>query len=243
MSEELEPFGFSGVGDDTNLLLRCCSAIVGGDVSAPSVLELNGSQVRDHFAHITNGLRGAIDFLRTNMGAANLVNLPYPSMLVPLAVFFVAPDGTEVSVSDAKRNELVRWFWRSVFSRRFSGGVLRNLKRDIDQAHALRNSGEPGLGELNVAIDQDWFLDNRFTISAVNTKTFVLALAQNSPRSFVSGSPIGLEKVLQRYNRREVPSSLPRARICGRQTGRTTTSTAWRTSPSYQQPTTRSSGV
>lgn len=211
LSEQLEPFGFSGVGDDTNLLLRCCSAIVGGDVSAPGVLELNGSQVRDRFDHITNGLRGAIDFLRANMRVANLVNLPYPSMLVPLAVFFAAPDGTEVAVSDAQRQELTRWFWRSVFTRRFSGGVLRNLKRDIDQARSLRTHGHPGLGELNVTIDEDWFLDNRFTVSAVNTKTFVLAMAQKSPRSFVSGVPIGLEDVLQRYNRREFHHLYPRA--------------------------------
>jgi hypothetical protein len=28
-AEELRPFGFQGVGDDSNLLLRCCAAIVG----------------------------------------------------------------------------------------------------------------------------------------------------------------------------------------------------------------------
>lgn len=213
LAEELKPFGFGEIDEDTNLLLRCCSAVVAGDVSAPGFLKLNGSQVRDRFDEIANGLRGAIDFLRRNMRVEKLANLPYPAMLVPLTVFFAVKDGQEVKITDSQREELVRWFWRSCFSRRYSSGVLRNLKRDLIEARKLRITGNRALAEIAVSIDTDWFLLNQFKIGTVNTRAFILMLAQLSPRSFVSGAPIHLGEVLKNYNRTEFIISI-RAHIC-----------------------------
>ena len=68
-----------------------------------------------------------------------------------------------------------------------------------------------GLAEIAVTLEADFFSDNRFTISTVNTKTFVLMLAQSEPLSFVSGSPIGLRDVMMSYNRREFHHCFPRA--------------------------------
>lgn len=203
LAEQLAPFGFDGIGEDTNLLLRCCSAVVADDVSAPGLLSLNGAEVRARFAEIANGLRGAIDFLRSEIGVAKLANLPYPSMLVPLTVFFADEDGKEVTLNDGQRHALVRWFWRSCFSKRFSGAVLRNLKRDLIEARNLRASGSSKLADIAVEVEDDWFQENRFTIGSVNTKTFILALAQTSPRSFVSGAKVNLGEVLSKYNRGE----------------------------------------
>ncbi len=219
LSDELRPFGFAGVGEDTNLLLRACAAVVAGDVSTSTLLGLNGSEVRARFDEIVNGLRGAIDFVRSNFGVQRLDNLPYPSMLVPLAVFFAAPLGSTVPMSGAQRCELRRWFWRSCFGRRFSGAVLRNLNRDLGEARKSRTVGVSALADVPWSVAPAWFLANRFTISAVNTKTFVLLLAQSNPRSFVSGSKVDLGAVLQTYNRSEFHHLFPRAYLaqCGRQ--------------------------
>jgi len=211
LAEELKPFGFGEIGQDTNLLLRCCSAVVAGQVSAPDFLKLNGAQVRARFDEITNGLRGAIDFLRTNMRVEKLANLPYPAMLVPLTVFFAVKDGQEVRMTDDQRDELEHWFWRSCFSRRFSSGVLRNLKRDLVAARSLRITGNRGLAKISVSIDSDWFILNQFTIGTVNTRTFILMLAQLGPRSFVSGAVRDLGEVLKNYNRTEFHHLYPRS--------------------------------
>ena len=90
LTEELRPHGFSEVADDTNLLLRCCSAIVAGDASPTAFVNLKGSDVRDRFDDVENGIRGAIDFLRKNLNVEALANLPYPASLVPLAAYFSA---------------------------------------------------------------------------------------------------------------------------------------------------------
>ncbi len=49
LAEELRPHGFSELAEDTNLLLRCCAAIVGGDASPTAFISLKGAEVRDRF--------------------------------------------------------------------------------------------------------------------------------------------------------------------------------------------------
>jgi len=210
-AEELRPFGFHSVGDDSNLLLRCCAAIVAGDVSPGALIELNGGKVRDRFPEMVNGIKGAIDFLRANVHVETLANLPYPTLLVPLSVFFAAPDGKEVKVTSAQRKVLLNWFWRSCFSRRFSAGVIRNLNRDIEEASNLRTGTKSALASIPATVEQSFFSEQTFNIGTVHTKVFVLLLAQAPPLSFVSGNSITLRNVLQAYNRNEFHHLYPRA--------------------------------
>lgn len=207
LAEELRPHGFSELGEDTNLLLRCCAAIVAGDASPTAFITLKGSDVRDRFDAVENGIRGAIDFLNKNLMVETLANLPYPSILVPLSVFFARQ---HVALNAADRDTLVRWFWRSCFSRRYSAGVVRNLNRDIEEAAKLREGQPSVLGDFPVPLDHEFF-DQAFTIGTVNTRTFILLLAQQQPLSFVSGQPVTLSKVLQSYNRNEFHHLMPRA--------------------------------
>lgn len=203
LAEELKPFGFAAVGEDSNLLLRCCSAIIGGDATSSGLLALNGAEVRDRFDEITNGIKGAVDFLRTNLHVEKLDNLPYPTQIVPLAVYFAVQDGRSVGLTDDQREQLVRWFWRSSFARRFSAGVLRNLNRDVAEALKLKNSEPSTLADIPWSVDREFFIDTRFTVSSVTTKTFILLLAQQNPLTFVSGSRVSLASVLSHYNRKE----------------------------------------
>ncbi|MBG6191668.1 hypothetical protein IWX64_002635 [Arthrobacter sp. CAN_A212] len=216
LAQELAPFGFGDVGDDSNLLLRCCAAVVAGDASPATLIRLNGAEVRENFERIENGIKGAIDFVRTHFHVERLVNLPYPALLVPLTVFFASMNGKSLKVTDFQRETLVRWFWRACFSRRFSAGVLRNLKRDIDEIAKLRAGAENSLSNFSVKIDAEHFTERQFSISAVDSKTFILMLVQASPLSFVSGSPVSLKNVLQSYNRSEFHHLLPRAFLGGR---------------------------
>ena len=211
LSDELAPFGFGEIGEQTNLLLRCCSAVIAEDVTAPGLLSLNGAEVRERFDEIANGLRGAIDFLRSNLHVEKLGNLPYAAMLVPLTVFFAVRDGREIRLTDTARSELVRWFWRSCFSRRFSSDVLRKLKRDLIEARKLRVTGNPAMADIDAAIDPEFFTESQFTIGTVNTSIFLLLLAQLQPRSFVSGAPANLREVLKTYNRTEFHHIYPRS--------------------------------
>ncbi|MBJ7336815.1 DUF262 domain-containing protein [Mycolicibacterium sp.] len=87
LADEVAPHGFGDISEDTNLILRCCAAVVADDASPATLMGLKGADVRARFDEIENGLKGAIDFLRGNLHIKTLANLPYPSLIVPLTVF------------------------------------------------------------------------------------------------------------------------------------------------------------
>ena len=211
LRDELSRFGFAGVGEDSDLILRCCAAVLAGDASPTTLVSLRGSDVRARFSEVVNGLMGAIDFLKTNLRVQGLANLPFSTLLVPLTVFFAAPDDRHVQMSDLQRQRLLRWFWRSCFSRRFSSGVLRNLKDDIAAVNLLRADRANTLGDFPVLVNEEFFTQNTFRVNTVNSTTFVLMLAQRAPLSLVSGQPVALDEVLRDYNRSEFHHLFPRA--------------------------------
>lgn len=213
LAEDLKPFGFAAVGEDSNLLLRCCAAIIGGDATSSGLLGLNGAEVRNRFDEITSGIKGAVDFLRRNVHVEKLENLPYPALLVPLAAFFAAKDSKTVKVTSKQRQQLLKWFWRACFSRRFSAGVLRNLNRDVAEVVKLRGGGDSSLADIPWSLDEEFFIETRFTVSSVTTKAFILLLAQQNPLSFVSGAPVALGDVLRHYNRKEFHHLYPQSHL------------------------------
>ncbi|MGC4003631.1 MAG: DUF262 domain-containing protein [Pirellulales bacterium] len=108
--DELAAFGFAGVGEDSDLIMRCCAAVLAGDADPSTLVNLRGSDVRMKFEEIINGVRGAIDFLKTNLNVHTLANLPFTTLLVPLAVFFAIPGNQQLRVNDLQRRRLIRWF-------------------------------------------------------------------------------------------------------------------------------------
>lgn len=211
LAETLAPFGFQGVGSDTDLLLRCCSAIMTGDAAPAALMSLNGAKVRDNFELIKNGVSYAVDYLRNQFSVQCLENLPFVTQLVPLSVFFAVPGDKEAACTDDQRSKINQWFWRSSFSRRYSSGVLRNLKTDIEQMNKLKNGEQNSLGEFPSSISSSFFLENIFRISNVNTKTFLLLLATQSPKSFVSGVNVDLSEKLKKANRSEFHHMMPKS--------------------------------
>ncbi len=213
LADELGPFGLHEVGTDTNLLLRCCSAILKHDASPQALMELNGSTVRNKFDEITNGVKYAVDYIRKNFYAEKLSNLPFATLLVPLSVFFAVKGNKEASTTDEQRKQINRWFWRASFSKRYSSAVLRNLNTDIDGMLKLKKGEESKLGDFTVSLDGDFFKKNAFGMNNVNTKTFILMLAGKTPRSFISGAKVDLANTLKEANRTEFHHMMPKSAL------------------------------
>lgn len=212
LGEVLEPFGFSEVGEDNNLLLRCCSAVLARDASTKTLIELNGGEVRRRFDEVKNGLKGAIDFLRENANVYALENLPYARMLIPLAVFFAAPANQHVHYTDDQRRQLLRWFWRASFSKRYNSQPIRNLQTDIEEMLKLKQGEASSLGDFDFpAMTPEFFAAEKFRMNGVTTKAFILMLAGLRPRSFVTGAPVALGEVLRDYNKKEFHHLYPKA--------------------------------
>lgn len=211
LREKLSDFGFEGVGDDADLVLSCVAGILTGEPGAEKLLGLNGADVRAQFSTVENGIRGAIDFLRTELSVVHLKLLPYPSMLVPLAVFFAAPDGKEIVYDGATLQTMRRWFWRTCFSGRYTSQTRKTTIGDIEQIKLLKEGKANTFDFIDVGVEPEFFYSSSFRVGAAATKTFVLLLANNDPKSLLSGKSIDLDKVLQRYNRSEFHHIYPRA--------------------------------
>jgi hypothetical protein len=209
LSEEFAEFGFADVGADNDLMLRCTAVVLVNDPAPTSLIDVNGADVRARFDIVHNALRLAVDFLRSNLHVHNLRFLPYPSLLVPLASYFA--ERQNQPVPDADRRVLLRWFWRTSFSHRYSGNPMRNIRADAEQARALRLGQASTLDQTAYEIDESFFLNNSFRQANVASKCLILMLVDRSPRSFISGSPVDLNAVLSEPNRREFHHCFPQA--------------------------------
>lgn len=210
LAGELEPFGFDGIGEDTDLLLRCTAGVLIGKESAESLLNVTGTQVREALPMIKKGLKSSIDFLKVNMKVQKFSNLPYPTSLIPLTAFFAGPEEQQTSLTNEQVETLKTWFWRSVFSRRYSSATKRNLEADIREAKRLRD-GTSVLGQFESTVSPTLFSDRRFIAGTVDTKAFILMLAVHSPKSIVNGGDVHVGKVLAAGNKSEFHHLFPQA--------------------------------
>ena len=80
-------------------------------------MNLNGDMIRDNFDAIKNGLKSTIDFLKQQLNLYSIQYMPYPAMIVSLVKFFGSGKTNGQLYTDKQRRQLIKWFWRSCFSR------------------------------------------------------------------------------------------------------------------------------
>lgn len=210
LATELDEVGFNDLRDDPDLLLKCCAAVVRNDASARAIVDLKGSEVRDSFPVFRQGLLGAIEFLRRDCGVASLKILPYKSMIIPLSRCF-ATDKPAGFHPDAKQRAALRhWFWHSSFSRRYSNSVDNAIAQDIAAILQLLAGNTTELEKRHFTVTPEYFTDNVFALTSVNTKVFILLLAQAKPKSFLSAADVDLDDVLLTCNRTEFHHIFPK---------------------------------
>lgn len=209
LNEVLEEFGFRGIGANGDLMMKCCAAILRGNPEPSSLMDVNGEEVRSKFDLIAKSMQRAVDFLRTNLRLFDIRFLPYSSQLIPLAAYF-AEKKANASVSKEHRLALLRWFWRSSFSHRYSGNPKRNIAIDVEEAVKLCRGESSSLGVAPVSVNESFYLSKGFNLNTVATKTFVLQLAQHCPLTFMDGGEVDLGRALAEPSRREFHHCYPK---------------------------------
>lgn len=210
LAAELDDFSYGDIANEPDLLLKCCAAVIKDEATSKSIVGLNGADVRDRFDEFTAGLKGAIEFLQRECNVASMKVLPYPSMLVPLSRCFATKKPAGFHPNAAQRGALKKWFWQSCFSRRYSSSVDTAIAQDIDGMIELLNGNTAAIVRSVTPVAPQFFQKNAFSLGAVNSKTFVLLLAQAKPKSFISGANVDLDAVLQSCNRTEFHHVFPK---------------------------------
>lgn len=209
LSAEIAGCGFDGISEDQNLLMKCFTGYILGDTSPGALMNLSGEMIRDSFEPIKNGLKSTIDFLKQQLNLYSIQYLPYPSMIVSFVKFFGSGKTNGQLYTDKQRRQLIKWFWRCCFSRRYSNGVNDAHKTDLAAMARLRANEKEDLCTFKCDITSAFFLANQFSITSVNTKTFIALLASKGPRSFISGAKVDLSTTLKQASAREFHHIFP----------------------------------
>lgn len=209
LSAELEGCGFNGIAEDQDLLMKCFTGYILNSTSPSAIMDLRGEQVRDYFVKIQNGLKSSIDFLQKELNLHSLFYVPYPAMIVSLVKFFGSDKQNGVLYTDKQRKQLIKWFWRCCFSRRYSSGVNSAHQSDLISMEKLRKDENFDASSFKCDITADFFTSNQFNVNTVNTKTFIAMLASNTPLSFISGAKVDLSITLKQSSTKEFHHIFP----------------------------------
>lgn len=210
LQTKIEDHGYDDLVDDKDLQLRICAGIILGETTPDKIMDLKGDEIRNRFSEIENGITGAIDYLRTQLGISHFKLLPFPGLLVPLSCFF-ATKNSEGKNFTAKQNEaLSKWFWRSIFSRRFSSDVNEKQAHDIVEMVRLKDDPEY-VFKLPKAEVKFSFNNSNFAAGNANSKTLIALLNTAKPSSFWSGAKVDTDKVLKKGSKHEYHHIFPQA--------------------------------
>ncbi len=209
LQDAIAEHGYADLCDEKDLQLRICAGVITGETSPSRIVGLQGEEIRNNFEIITNGILGAIDFLKRELRIAHYKLLPFPSSIVPLSCFFATDKKDGQPYSDIQKEKIKQWFWRSTFNRRYSSDVNQRQSNDIKELLLLRNDQnyEVKFPSDEIRID---FEKANFSRSGANSKALILMLIQKSPHSFISGGNIEIGKVLKKGSKHEFHHIFPK---------------------------------
>jgi hypothetical protein len=215
LQEAIADHGFADLCDDKDLQLKICAGVITGETTPNKILDLQGAEIRSRFSEIERGILGALDFLKKEAGVTHYKLLPFPGVLVPLSVFFATDKKDGFVYTTAQKRSLLKWFWRSVFTRRFSADVNQRQAADIHELLQLKVKPSYKL-KLPKAENKIDFIKSGFNIGTANSRALVLLLSANAPHSFLSGAKVDTNKVLKKASKHEFHHIFPRKYLLDR---------------------------
>lgn len=209
LQNEIAEHRYEDLTNDRDLQLRVTAGIIKGDTSPKTILDLSGDEIRNNFPKIRNGIIGAIDFLKRELNIRHFKILPFPGIIVPLSAFFATDKSDGVNYSANQKEKIKKWFWRSLFSRRFSAGVNERQAFDIKEMLKLRANENYDFSFPKAEVKFD-FLKSKFSQGNANSKTLISMLNTLNPKSLLSGAVIDFDKVLKNGSKHEYHHIFPK---------------------------------
>lgn len=167
LSSDLADYGYDGLTSDQDLLLKCFTGYILGSTSPGAITQLDGEHIRANFDEIKNGIKSSVDFIRGELKLNSLKYLPYPAMLVSLVKFFGTTKKGGAAFTDLQRQSLIKWFWRSCFSRRYSSGVNSAHETDLQAMERLVFDEQYDICSFKCEVSPTFFTDNVFNLNTV----------------------------------------------------------------------------
>lgn len=150
--------------------------------------KLDSATFKEHWQQATRYIVKAYRRVLNTYGAIKPRRIPYPPMLVPLAVLLKELDSMRAGASAYKK--LNRWYWSSVFDNRYDSAVDSTTYQDVkDITKWLQKDLEPKWIKKVALIQEE--LDTRDTRSAI-FRGLMCLISNKGAKDFLTGQPANL---------------------------------------------------
>jgi hypothetical protein len=202
--EELDEKSFGSM--DHKLVLQIVSGIIIGSTQTGNILRLTGERVRDNWKNVEEAIKGAVDFLSTEIKCSNIEFLPYHQQLIPLCRFF----SKNKRQTTEQIEVLKRFFWKTSFSDRYSTGqTTSKLDADIDFIDKVLDYDFTDIEKYRATISTEDLIQAQFSKSNPITRAYLLLSAQFNPLDLTNSRTIDLGDALSAFNRKQYHHVFP----------------------------------
>ncbi len=208
LNDILETLDLKGFGETPEkIILQCLAGIIERTTKTKDIIELKPDIVRSKMGDLKSSLEKSIDFLSTELNVKSRDFLPHSHQIVPLTFFF-----SRVTTPDQEQSKtLKQWFWKTSFSKRYSGSTDTKMNDDIAFFEKVVSGDYSDIEKYSYSVDTSILMNQRFSQSSPFTRAFLLLLAQKDPLNLVNGNRIDLGTALSEYNSKEYHHIFPRA--------------------------------
>lgn len=207
LRDTLDQKGFADLPD--KIILQCLAAVVEGSTKTKTILSLDPQNLQDSFPTVANAISATVDFLSTEFSVYSLDFLPHLQQVVGLTYLF----STIQSPDPEQLGTLRKWFWRTSFSRRYSGQTDDKMNADIEFMKQVTGGKTVQIRDYATDTDDALLLKQKFSKRNPYTRAILLLMATKGPKDLISGTKIDLTDALAGYNRKEYHHIFPRAHL------------------------------
>ena len=186
-SEELQDAGFDSMGASD--VLQLITLMLSDDCKKSTMLNLDTRSFIDTWPNAIENMRAAIDYIKTSFRIPVSRLLPYPSLVIPISLFFHGNERKPPTNRQAKL--LQEFFWQAGWSGRYRSSADSNLaqdKRTIASILAERRTRFEWAAPVSV----DYVIDAKFSMSNAFSRTVLALLASLQPRNYKNGNLVNL---------------------------------------------------
>ena len=204
--EDLRPVGFEGI--DPAVVIQAASAMLKHSVRRKDVLSIGREEMADHWPEICDGVKRAVDFLRTTIRLKAWRLLPYQQSLIPIAYCYWRLGGK--AVDSRLGAALASMFWHVSLSGRYASSTETLVTEDLASVDSWVDGAFYRL-DYFARVDTGEIARTYFSIGNAYCKAVLAFLGSLGPKSFKDNGDVILDNsYLVQANSRHYHHFFPR---------------------------------
>jgi hypothetical protein len=189
LQEELREVEFETI--PRTVYLQIASTLLRGDSKKKTILSLPRDEFVQGWPRVEQAIKHAVDYARNALQVPASRLMPYPTMLIPLAVWFDRKKAKPTGVA-AKR--LKSLFWRIGLTGTYSTASGSALEQDVRRVDQIIAGEIPTYDERFIPPSaEDLLAGGIFKPGNAFTRVILCVLAARKPLSFDDGSDVVLD--------------------------------------------------